>query len=73
MSYEEILKGKEIFFLPKIKSIGDLSSHFGHKTFDAKHQAIVCDNSTFLEKGEQLCTIFIENSKFSLLVNNNLL
>lgn len=73
VSYEEILKGKEIFFLPKIKSIGDLSSHFGHKTFDAKHQAIVCDNSTFLDKGEQLCTIFIENSKFSLLVNNNLL
>lgn len=72
ISYEEILKDEEVLFIPKIKSIGDLSSYFGHKTINADKKILKEVNGSKVEINAEFCNIFIGEAKFSLFLNNNL-
>jgi hypothetical protein len=72
ISYEEILKDKEVLFVPKIKSIGDLSSYFGHKIINAEKKILKEVNGSKVEINAEFYDIFIEGVKFSLFLNNNL-
>ena len=72
ISYEEILKDEEVLFVPKIKSIGDLSSYFGHKIINAEKKILKEVNGSKVEINAEFYDIFIEGVKFSLFLNNNL-
>jgi hypothetical protein len=70
--FEEILNNGEILFLPKIKSIGNLSSYFGHKTINADKKLVQEVSGISIESDADFCNIVIGNSEISLLLNNNL-
>ena len=72
ISYEEILKNGEVLFVPKIKSIGNLSSYFGHKTINADKKLVQEVSGVSIEPDADFCNIVIGNSKISLFLNNNL-
>ncbi|MGB1369852.1 MAG: M14 family zinc carboxypeptidase [Flavobacteriaceae bacterium] len=72
ISYEEILKDEEVLFVPKIKSIGDLSSYFGHKIINAEKKILKEVNGSKVEINAEFYDIFIGGVKFSLFLNNNL-
>ncbi len=72
ISYEEILKDEEVLFVPKIKSIGDLSSYFGHKIINAEKKILKEFNGSKVEINAEFYDIFIGGVKFSLFLNNNL-
>ncbi len=72
ISYEEILKNGEILFVPKIRSIGDLSTYFGHKIINADKKIVKEVSGSGIEISAELCTIIIGNTEFSLFLNNNL-
>ena len=72
ISYEEILKDEEVLFIPKIKSIGDLSSYFGHKIINAEKKILKEVNGSKVEINAEFYDIFIGGVKFSLFLNNNL-
>ena len=72
ISYEEILKDEEVLFVPKIKSIGDLSSYFGHKIINAEKKLLREVNGSKAEINAEFYDIFIGGVKFSLFLNNNL-
>lgn len=72
ISYEEILNDEEVLFVPKIKSIGDLSSYFGHKIINAEKKILKEVNGSKVEINAEFYDIFIGGAKFSLFLNNNL-
>ena len=72
ISYEEILKDEEILFVPKIKSIGDLSSYFGHKIINAEKKILKEVNGSKVEINAEFYDIFIGGVKFSFFLNSNL-
>jgi hypothetical protein len=70
--YEELLKDGEVLFVPKIKSLGDLSSHYGHKTINANKQRVEEVSGKTIKLNIEFCNIVIGNNKISLFLNNNL-
>ena len=70
--YEEVLNDQEVLFVPKIKSIGNLSSYFGHKTINANKKLVQEVSGVPIEPNADFCNIVIGNNKISLFPNNNL-
>jgi hypothetical protein len=61
-----------VLFVPKIKSLGNISSYFGHKTINANKKLVQEVSGVPIEPNADFCNIVIGNNKISLFPNNNL-
>ena len=60
IAYEETLTDRKVLFLPKIKTKGDLSSHFGHMTINLKNTPLNTSEEAFKLLGTEFCDILIK-------------
>ena len=61
IAYEETLTDRKVLFLPKIKTKGDLSSHFGHMTINLKNTPLNTSEEAFKLLGRGFCDILIKS------------
>jgi hypothetical protein len=61
ITYEETLTDSKVSFLPKIKTKGDLSTHFGHITLDLKNTPLNTSQEAFRLLGSEFCDILIKS------------
>ena len=61
IAYEETLTDRKVSFSPKIKTKGDLSSHFGHMTLDLKNTPLNTSEDVLELLGRGFCDILIKS------------
>ncbi|MEM7086050.1 MAG: M14 family zinc carboxypeptidase [Bacteroidota bacterium] len=62
ISYEEVLEGNSVQFVPVLEKIGGLESFFGHTEVDAKGAKILLNSHENVFVGEKVVTIVDKNS-----------
>ena len=70
--YREILEKSYINFIPFVAKIGNLSSYYGHTTFDAKSMHVINVFEKTIRESDLVNQIFINNNKIDLFLINNL-
>ncbi len=70
--YRESLEKSDINFIPFVAKIGDLSSYYGHKTFDVKSMHVSSVFEKTIKESDLVNQIFINNNKIDLFLINNL-
>lgn len=66
--YQEVLKGDRIHFIPKIETIGNLTTHFGHSEINAKGLKVFSVKNKGLKVGDEIDFVTIGNEKYSLMI-----
>lgn len=61
IAYEETLTDRKVSFLPRIKTKGNLSSHFGHITLNLKNTPLNTSEDVLKLLGTEFCDIFIKS------------
>ena len=70
--YRESLEKSYINFIPFVAKIGNLSSYYGHTTFDAKSMHVSNVFEKTIKETDLVNQIFINNNKIDLFLINNL-
>ena len=70
--YRESLEKSYINFIPFVAKIGNLSSYYGHTTFDAKSMHVSNVFEKTIRESDLVNQIFINNNKIDLFLINNL-
>ena len=70
--YRESLEKNYINFIPFVAKIGNLSSYYGHTTFDAKSMHVSNVFEKTIKETDLVNQIFINNNKIDLFLINNL-
>ncbi|QCE42819.1 M14 family zinc carboxypeptidase [Psychroserpens sp. NJDZ02] len=68
INYEEVLVGKQLKFRPKVITIADLSSFYGHKELIANNSKVFTTNKQVVSVGYENDFVIIDNVKLSLNV-----
>jgi hypothetical protein len=71
IQYQEVLVEDKIQFEPKIVSIRNLSTYFGHNEIDAKSKLVLCKNGEPIFEGYANDFVLINNELFALNLINN--
>ena len=66
IQYEEVLSGGGIDFIPKVKEIGNLLNHFGHREINAKNGQLIIPKGVALKVENSIDCVTINNVKYSL-------